>query len=329
MSVHFPVDTAQIVALFLESVFYGIYLATFVGCIKVLIWQNDWLKSFGQINKTMLFAALAMLVFGTLDLAFGLRNNIDAFIRFQGDPEEHFQDLSNWLNVMKMVCYVAQTFIGDAILIYRCFIVYGKNYWIVTLPSLLWLATSACGAMVCYLEVSIGTGALSQSRLKPFITSMLSLTLATTVITTSLIVRRIWKVESKISHFRSGDSSSPLNRVMRILVESGLIYTTTILILFGTYLANSNAILGISDSVVQIIGITFNLIIVNTDAARKSIGSQLDPSQAVVSANGTLPLHMLNIHTEVSVQRHPPDTASSLSASSKRHDALEKPNWSP
>ena len=108
---------------------------------------------------------------------------------------------------------------------------------------------------------------------------------------------------------------------MRVLIESGLIYTTTILILFGTYLAGSNAILALSNAVVQIIGITFNLIIINTDRARKSgtstggVESTMDHlehsggrAHALHSINPTvsasLPMHMLNIHTEVSVQRH-------------------------
>jgi len=64
----------------------------------------------------MVVAALLMFVFGSLDVAFGLRHNIDAFVSI-GDPDKVFADISNWINVMKMVDYVAQTFIGDAILV--------------------------------------------------------------------------------------------------------------------------------------------------------------------------------------------------------------------
>jgi hypothetical protein len=67
----------------------------------------------------MTIAALGMLVFGTLDVAFGLMHNIEAFVWFSQlrDPEETFGDISDWVNVMKMVNYVAQTFIGDSILV--------------------------------------------------------------------------------------------------------------------------------------------------------------------------------------------------------------------
>ncbi|KAF4580655.1 hypothetical protein EYR40_003053 [Pleurotus pulmonarius] len=372
----FPIDTAQIVALFLESVLYGVYLVTFVACLRVLLiapsaaasshpaypslhlpppnhhngnGYNGYTKSFSlrdyfkplrHINKPMLFAALLMLIFATLDVAFGLHNNILAFVKTppiviaddgteEGGPEAVFDDIGRWTNVMKMVNYVAQTFVGDSILLYRCFVVYDRNWWVVAFPILLWLGTTACGVMTSYSEAAVGVGTLDQSVIKPFITSMLVLTLATNMLTTGLIVLRIWKVDTRVSQFRPSTSShasprlppSPLARVMRVLIESGLIYTTTILILFGTYLAGSNAILALSNAVVQIIGITFNLIIINTDRARKSgtstggVESTMDHlehsggrAHALHSINPTvsasLPMHMLNIHTEVSVQRH-------------------------
>ncbi len=160
----FPIDTAQIVALFLESVLYGVYLVTFVACLRVLLiapstaasshpaypslhlpppnhhngnGYNGYTKSFSlrdyfkplrHINKPMLLAALLMLVFSTLDVAFGLHNNILAFVKTppvvvgadgteEGGPEAVFDDIGRWTNVMKMVDYVAQTFVGDSILV--------------------------------------------------------------------------------------------------------------------------------------------------------------------------------------------------------------------
>lgn len=60
---------------------------------------------------------MIMFIFASLDVAFGLRHNLVAFIDFKGDAIEEFNRTSNWLNVMKMVCYVMQTFVGDSILV--------------------------------------------------------------------------------------------------------------------------------------------------------------------------------------------------------------------
>lgn len=65
----------------------------------------------------MLTAAMLMFTFASLDVAFHLRHNLDAFIAYDGDPIDEFLKTSHWLSVMKMVCYVVQTFIGDSILV--------------------------------------------------------------------------------------------------------------------------------------------------------------------------------------------------------------------
>ena len=67
-----------------------------------------------------------------------------------------------------------------------------------------------------------------------------------------LIVWRIWRVSrvtSGVIHNRRGHSS--LGNVIRIVIESGLLYTSLVLITFGTELAGSNAIYGVSDVVRQ------------------------------------------------------------------------------
>ena len=52
-------------------------------------------------------------------MAFGLRHNLDAFVFYAGPggPTAELSDISYWVNVMKAVDYVAQTAIGDAILV--------------------------------------------------------------------------------------------------------------------------------------------------------------------------------------------------------------------
>jgi hypothetical protein len=85
--------------------------------MRVLLWSENGFKPFHLINKKMIAAALFMCVFATLDVAFHLRHNLEAFIYFDGDAVEEFDKTSNWLNVIAMGCYVAQTFVGDAILV--------------------------------------------------------------------------------------------------------------------------------------------------------------------------------------------------------------------
>ena len=111
----------------------------------------------------------------------------------------------------------------------------------------------------------------------PFITSVLSLTLAMTTITTGtresysplfplesrkharspytvcagLIVYRILQINNGVASqdiTRVGGNRK-LTRVVRILVESGLLYTASVIVFFATFLASNNAQYGVSDVV--------------------------------------------------------------------------------
>lgn len=95
----------------------GVFLVTFANCIRALVWLDGRFKTWDKINLKMFLAALLMFTLASLDVAFHLRHNLDAFINNVEDPIVEFEDTSNWINVMKMGCYVAQTFVGDCILV--------------------------------------------------------------------------------------------------------------------------------------------------------------------------------------------------------------------
>lgn len=100
----FPVDEAQIVALFMEAVAYGIYLVTFGLCVRVLFCGRRGTKRRKRYNWSLIVVAALMFIFATLDVAFGLRHNLDAFVFYRGPggPITEFQNISYWVNVMKV-----------------------------------------------------------------------------------------------------------------------------------------------------------------------------------------------------------------------------------
>ena len=100
----------------LKSVLSGIFLVTFGMCMNVLVLR----KPSGVPYKwTMIIVSLLMFTFATLDIAFGLRFNLDAFIYYTGPGGaiQEFAKISYWVNVMKSVDYCFQTYIGDAMLV--------------------------------------------------------------------------------------------------------------------------------------------------------------------------------------------------------------------
>ena len=86
--------------------------------MRALLWFDGLLKPSRLVNIKMLVASLVMFIIASLDVAFHLRHNLQAFVWNNGlGAIEEFNKTSNWLNVVKMGCYVAQTFVGDSILV--------------------------------------------------------------------------------------------------------------------------------------------------------------------------------------------------------------------
>ncbi|TFY75551.1 hypothetical protein EWM64_g8460 [Hericium alpestre] len=193
----FPIDVAQIVALFLESLFYGFYLVTFGMCMYALLSLG---RKNGYRRWPLIVVALLLFTFATLDVAFLLRHVLDAFIWYKG-PGGAIGELSNisyWVNVMKTVDYVAQTSIADGMLIYRCYIIYGRSWKIAAGLSVIWVAGMICEAFTCYIEFTLHTDTLlNAARLTPFITSTLTITLVLNLIATSMIVYKIWSLQRR------------------------------------------------------------------------------------------------------------------------------------
>ncbi|RPD71695.1 hypothetical protein L226DRAFT_573648 [Lentinus tigrinus ALCF2SS1-7] len=250
----FPLDTAELVALYMQAIFYGMGVVTVSYGLRVLMWNREGhFKGKDSVNWIMVGATLAMFTIATMEIAFGFQHDLDAFINYKGPggPIAEFSKISNWVNVMKTVDYAAQTFIGDAIMVYRCYVIYERNWMVVAVPVILWLAES---------------GDMRLERLVPFITTVLSLTLAMTTMTTGMIVYRILKINSAWSSQRvTRIGNYRLTRIVRILIESGLIYTICVIVFFCTFLASNNSQYPVSDVTVQIIPISFTLILIRVD----------------------------------------------------------------
>lgn len=153
--------------------------------------------------------------------------------------------------------------IGDLVLVYRCWMLWGKNYYVVILPLLSAFAGFACIMEVLHLIIT--TDPTSPAP-PPAITTLglagYILPLATNVVVTFLIVYRIW-ISSRIvkeSPVVIGQGAS--HRAMMLIIESGALYLI-IQFVFVVLFAIQHPALGIvAVMATQIYGIAPTLIII-------------------------------------------------------------------
>ncbi|KAJ8474367.1 hypothetical protein ONZ45_g15972 [Pleurotus djamor] len=297
----FEIDESQLVGLFVEAVLFGFVVVTFPPCIRALLWSNGTRKSSSSIQWPMLLIAIVLAAFATLDMSLTLLHNIKAFILYKGagGAIEEFTNISDWINIMGTVDVVFPIIIGDGVLIYRCWIVYGKNNRVVIIPLLLLLGSFITAIWTIVLEVALQARATLQFiKLKPIIMTSTLTTLIQNVLTTALIIWRIWRVDREtaryISTMRATGSlaqqssgqprpSTRLQQVIRIVIESGLILTITAIVSTAVYVTNSNSFVIVGNAQVQVIPIAFNLIIIRAK-------NQTAAEYTYNFTNATLPL---------------------------------------
>ncbi|KAJ3721089.1 hypothetical protein C8R42DRAFT_642602 [Lentinula raphanica] len=187
--------------------------------------------------------------------------------------DARFTGLTDWVNILKTCNIAFGKIISDGVLVYRCWVVYNHSIAVVVLPILLWLGSFATSIFIIYLEASaknpkvLLTGGLSQ--ITPSITASWSMSLANNIITTGLLVYRIWRVDRSntqngiwqgqettmsiqgsdqfSSHTKRRKRTSKLQEVIRIIIESGMMYTTIALISFITFEIGSSSAYATSD----------------------------------------------------------------------------------
>lgn len=98
----FPLAEAQLVALFMQSVAYGVHVATFAMCMYT--WFE--LRNTPRTSRSWPWVSVAVVLFfiGTIDVSFNLYHNLLAFVVHDGgqDAQGEFQDLSDWVDVIRV-----------------------------------------------------------------------------------------------------------------------------------------------------------------------------------------------------------------------------------
>jgi len=272
MSPKFPITEAQLVALFMESVSYGIHVVTFAQCMYTWFVVRH---SRGN-SKTWPWMSVAVILFaiGTLDVSFNLAHNIMAFIFSSGEggAEIAFEHSSNWVNVMRSVWARLSAVVSDVALTSRCWIVYKqydfkRHHWLILfIPVLLCIGAIVCAIMdiVVLSTLHAPTSIPGATPLRPYLVAYYVLTLTLNILATGLIVYRIWDIHHQTTAFFKSSlcSTDHIRSAIRIFVESALLYTLSVGVSIVVELAGSMAYYGTSDLSVELAGITFDLIII-------------------------------------------------------------------
>ncbi|KAJ7339991.1 hypothetical protein DFH08DRAFT_625314, partial [Mycena albidolilacea] len=280
----FPITEAQILGNYCETLAYGMYLVTCCFCAQSLFWIQvggvQRLRQSGEIRWFLVSVFWFIFVVNTFDNVIGLVHNLGAFVKYKGSggAEKELTNTHDWINIARSFAQAANMIVGDSVLIYRCFVVYNRRWPVIAPSFILYLTGIAMAIKLVQVVITTpaGNGAITSNSkaIGPWWSAFFVIIVAQNVLTTPLLVWRIWRVEHQNAMFRGTAASfTPvqqprLRKVIRVVAESGLAYTTLLLMTFVLSVCNSNALYPISDVTLQAAGITFNVIIIRSTPRR-------------------------------------------------------------
>ncbi|KAF9448633.1 hypothetical protein P691DRAFT_815341 [Macrolepiota fuliginosa MF-IS2] len=259
-----PLTVAQLAGDFCEAAFYGIYLATCcVGLPALFLTGNGrgerWLRA-QEIHWVMLIVAVALFVICTFDVIIGILHNFQAFLGSK-DATGTLSNLEGWINIARSVNQVMAILVSDFVLLYRCWVVCGRQ-WLAIIPSLVLYI----GVISVALMMAIGARASFWGSLW---TALFAITAAQNILTTCILIWRIWRVERQSKRYLDRMAlyqPRHLRRVIQVIAESGAVYTIMMLSCAILEAWGSYTIYPVSDMALQLAGIMFNAIIFRCSA---------------------------------------------------------------
>ncbi|KAF7344907.1 Carboxylic ester hydrolase [Mycena venus] len=263
---------AELIAQTFACVLYGIYLVT-LGIAGRLLLTTDsgrrWRRR-SEIKWVMVVVSGLLFVNSTLDLVVATITLVQAFVLYTGPggATHIFTHGSGWQTMIKSFCVPFQTLLGDGILIYRCWFLWNKSWLVIALPFLIWLTNVACTMRFLDLLAQASQGLIISSAIQPWGQAFWSMTICINIMTTSLIVGRIWIVDRQNKKYgvdtvsTYGRPRSTLSLAMRNIIESGMIYTVVSIFTLATYTIQSTLHYPASALEIHSVGITFNLILI-------------------------------------------------------------------
>jgi len=272
------IDGAQLVALIVETMVYGVFLVLWIQCLHILAKRAEERKEhfFKPLSFTAMFLFLTITSHWLLDCARAFQAFILAQDHFKCDPMFPnaatiiYSHISDPKSVTNSALYVLTTLVGDAFMIYRLFIVWERNWWIIIPPTSFMVALAITGSAVTYnfwhsIPIFAARG---------WITGSFVLTLLANLSSTSLIAYRIW-----LSGRSLEQSSYSTAKIVEIIVQSAAIYSCCLIVSLASYLSHSNIqFVGVSINS-PMVGIIFCMIILRSNpSASISPGSNVSAS---------------------------------------------------
>ncbi|KAF8188727.1 hypothetical protein BJ912DRAFT_1106823, partial [Pholiota molesta] len=249
---------AKLISIFIESTLYGVYILSFVLTCWVLVKKR---QSAHSINKSMIIISTLMFLIATLHISVSYVRIIKAFIILRNEPGgtyAFFIRLSEFTYVFEMSIFMTQILLGDGLVLWRAYKIWGDRLSVIIFPLLLMFGSAIVDIRILIFFAKTSFVPTANPPLYEWFYFFPTTTLATNLLCTGLVAYRIWYFNRRTGTL-VGNSLRP---VFLLVIESGAIYSATLIILLIAYGTGSLITNLILDALSSIIGLVFSMVII-------------------------------------------------------------------
>jgi hypothetical protein len=225
---------------YISGILYGVNLVLYYLTLQALFYKgND-----NSARRRRFFATYStiFLVLITMDIAINAIWGEFLWIDGPDSPGGTLAWFNNnvnvWYQAMGSTTSPIMIFMGDALLIYRLFILYGSSYYVIALPLLAYFTAIAFAIIQLFVSFSPSGNFFSHSTINWGI-PYYSITIGLNILITLLIVTRLLKLGKAVSRAIGDDSVKMYTSVASMLIESAAPYSLFGIVFLVAFTRNS------------------------------------------------------------------------------------------
>ncbi|KAK0191706.1 hypothetical protein F5146DRAFT_1049988 [Armillaria mellea] len=265
----FSLKAAELIAIIVESVLYGI--ATLF--ISITLWALTLDRKERHVSTVILGGICTLAVLSTLHLVADGMYIYRGFISYEGD---YLYFLDNTKFTFKNTVYFLETLLADSILIYRCYIVW-QSLLVIALPVVFWIGTVVAGTHTIWsiarpIEQE-NPDTIFAHQTEQWVISFYSIALATNISATLILAAKLWIGHRNAVRYLSSSTTqhkfkSSIYPILVVILECGAFYSFALIAMIAVYLRHSSAAYLVIDMIGQIIPITFCIVLMRAALVR-------------------------------------------------------------
>ncbi|KAK7468587.1 hypothetical protein VKT23_003091 [Stygiomarasmius scandens] len=207
----------------ITAILFGIHLVLYILSCRLLLHERRASRSRFYLGYSSTLLALWIIAL-SCNAVFGQYIWID-FRDPDGPAAFLVENISAWYNTLGTTAGVAMNFMADAMLLYRCRMIWGHWGWIVVaFPIMMFLGAFSMAILLIFESAQPGAN-FFQGHAVDFGVPYAALTISMNIIVTILICIRLLSFRNQVLQVLGHEHAKMYSSVMSVMIESALPFT--------------------------------------------------------------------------------------------------------